>query len=381
MNQQLYKTSTLINASPDSYRYRFVNVGDALNNYDNKILLPNIAIETNYVKFSKTKKNHFTYKLERSGDITQPISLVMIADANFNINNIVINMTFVDTLLFSCNLRTLAKFKTNIYISHLSENKQEINVDLPFEWLFGKFMTIKNVAHSPIITIFSSDVQHDIHDIKILYKSIYYEIADRAIIFHTQMDILFQQIESIYLDIGQTVNTNKDFIFKKDVHLQSLMRGFFVEGDNISEISHIDLNLNGLLRQTYYMSDIRRKNDKCSEMYYFPLNDNYNYKTISPETLHGGQCNLGSEDIQMSFSIHFKTKYTDLGIKFLNIHVLSINILKYDDDNNVSFKHIPTIQDLMLNEKPDAVNKIDNNVAVDGLDKSESFLIPEVIEI
>ena len=339
-----------------------------------------MAIETNYVNFHKNKKNHFVYELERSADITQPMSLVIIVDANFDINEIVINMSFANILLFSCNLRTLAKFGTNVCISHLGKNKQEINIDLPFGWLFGKFMTIKHIVSSPIITVFSSDTRHDIHNIKILYKSIYYDSDNRAVIHNTQMMILFQQIESSYVVIDKVENINEYFTFTKTIQLKSLVRGFFIESNNISEISHIDLKLNEHLRQTYYISNVKNKNKEHSDMYYFPLNDDYDYKTISRETLHGGQCNLRNGNITMSFSVHFKTKYTDLGIKFLNIHVLSLNKFKYDGNNNVSFEYIPIIQDLMLDKELDT-DKADIHKAEDGLTKNESFQIPNTIEI
>jgi hypothetical protein len=375
--------SNYLDPTPDSYRYFYnSNKEDPIyknlesDSFDKN--LPLLSIETIMADFYKTDETTYIYESKRESDSTQPLRLyieITLLDEKYDPKCIVedstINMIvdFADIIIFNNDLATICKIEDWKIIKN--DEKYMIIINLPIKWLFGKFIMIalKNVKLPTYnIHINNKNVgkKYNVNKISIQYELDYYDKNMRMILIETEYKIITQQLENFYftnLDIIQSddiLHTN-EYLLSKELILCTPIRGFFIHTDYFNDITKIELFFNDNLRQSYIINDSIKN--------YFSLNLNHDFKTISKETLFGGI--IHSEKIKnIVIKIWLKNKPS-----FLNIHILSLNILSYsfvDNIRHVNFKYVPQKNSNIIDVKN--VENTTNNVI-------EEFIVPKVLTI
>jgi hypothetical protein len=169
---------------------------------------------------------------------------------------------------------------------------------------------------------------------------------------------IIQQISSI--DVEQKTfitqeNQLNEFVVNTN-ELNGFVKGFFIESQNISELSELQFFLNGHVRTDYNSFLIRNKCKKYSDnMIFFPLNDSlFNERKYNS---YQGGLNL-NPSVDSIIRLKFRTNRNRVKIYSLNINNYNQRNGLFELQENINIIHLKKNNEIALN----IINNNNNNI-------------------
>ena len=179
-------------------------------------------------------------------------------------------------------------------------------------------------------------------------------------------NIIIQQLSSI--DVEEQPNTRQEtnttqenqlneFVINTN-ELNGFIKGFFIESENIDELSELKFLLNGNLRSDYNSFLIKNKCNKCSEnMIFFPLNDSL-FHERKYNSYQGG-LNLTSS-IDSILHLKFRTPRVRVKIYTLNVNHYTQRNGSFQLHENITMTHLKKNNIITNNSNNNTYNIYDN---------------------
>lgn len=166
----------------------------------------------------------------------------------------------------------------------------KLYLEIQFEMFFGKINLYRlnnNTVNFHIKNM--SNMVNYVSNFSLIYKSYTYGNRDR--LYDMSYNII-QQISSIELNVSldDLNDESREFVINTE-HFEGFTKGFFIESQNISDLSEIQIFINGHVRTNYDSFLIRNRCLKISEnMLYYSFNNDMSYQERNYNSFDGSIC-------------------------------------------------------------------------------------------
>lgn len=227
--------------------------------------------------------------LDRLCDIIIPEHIEFIMNTNYSLEEFLRELKKT-TLTLKIASQPEIQFPLNLLIN-LSEPiycDNKIYIKTHFETFFGN---IPHVAIQDTIIEFSlsnfTNLSQFIEKFGLICNLTFLDTDERRRLAVNDYTKIFQELSWIEYDMRNIITNNNIYSFH--TNFESISKGFFIECNNINNLSEIQLIVN--LQERFYLNKflIQTKCVKINEnMLYFPFNFDKSYKDTSTESYEGG---------------------------------------------------------------------------------------------
>lgn len=279
--------------------------------------------------------NNCEIMLERNADIITPEYLELsfvdsTIDNLSNVKNLVFNMSIGGVLIQQFPLGLLI----NLDQPNIVDNKMYINLN--FNILFGEIKILGLKYHDVFFYFDKCESLKCISSYGIHCKLTYLHGNEKLDLVTTEYTLPIQQLS--VLNVKSENSTRYDISYLPFYHIS---KGFFIECDDVNNISDIKLTLDNNEKFTINKTELETKCIKFSQnILYFPFNYEKQYTDISEESFEGG-INF-SKINKTDLLINFDTPTNN--VKIYNLHANTYRQLGgtggtlFNKPNNTTYK-------------------------------------------
>jgi hypothetical protein len=236
--------------------------------------------------------NTSTIEIDRCCDIIIPEYLEFIMNSNYSKEQFISELKKTTLTLTIYNQNEI-KFPLDLLVN-LSEPiycDNKIYVNTHFDIFFGNIPFISIPKKLDDVVSFSlinyNNLSQFIQRFGLMSKLSYLDTEDRNILLRTNFIKVFQELSYIKFNMKNILTDNNTYKFNVD--FESVSKGFFIESNNINNLSEIKLTLQGKDRFLLNKFLIQKKCVKINNnMIYFPFNYDKSYTDTSSESYEGG---------------------------------------------------------------------------------------------